>query len=881
MLSSGLCSLRRSLQIRSRHESLARVTNARALFTGAASDSLLLRTKTSQLLAATGWITEDWLEAKQLLDEWLDNRSNASVEASIRLMDRAVQESSSVSSSASHQGILNRSTLDDLVLGWQQLYKDEANRQQLLSPLEMVIKLDDWVHRSPLSLSGKALTYLIDAACRKDQPALAEELLDRLLPSDFTPSAGSIQQILASYVRVGQIPAAERLLDRMVDKGIPLNIPCYNALLLGYARQGLTTEAETLLDEICRGQHPANPDLPVVQPEVSTFNVVLSAWSQSPAEDAAERAAALLDRLYDPFDYGATGVRPNEVTMNTVLLCWARSARSDAGDRAAALLADMKEWSQSGGDMVVGKVAYATVADAYAKQGQPEQAEAVLEAVYQLFMEGATEVRPNLHMITPVLQAWAKSRREDRVERAYGVFSRIKELAQCGILSSGPDETVYNIMLKTLADHAVKKQCVSTAQRAEALFGEMKEETSVRPAFATYSILIHMWAQLHRQGGCKRAAELLKEADAGVTAYVADARTIDSIIRTFCRAGRIAEATRILEQQVTAVTTDKTRQAPHISSFGSVVAAYRMSRDPEAPTKAESIVRRLQELHMSGFVERGPDYLIYRALLACWANSKSSYTATRSLHILKEMRHRARNGDSDLAPDTSDYNVVIRALSKSRKPRKAERLLQEMIRDYRSGSIVRGTPNRHSFLYVIHAWAQSDHIDAVLRIDAILEQMLILHSEDGLHVLPDTAVYNNLLTALAGAEASGNDPLSAAVRAESILHEMVGSLASHSASFPRPSPASYELVIKAWLQLGNVERAEKILRLFHQACLDNSFDSPLERPFVSVAQAWNQWPDKAHGTQRAESVRALWRCLSSESEEFNLRSESLQSPTAS
>jgi len=740
-------------------------------------------------------------------------------------------------------------------------------------------------------VGGNTWSVVADVAARAGDPELAHSLVRRhMSPFGYAPSPGLVRTVLQSYARHGgQVDAARALIDEVAafidaastgtDAGDvedvdyypeeeddeceydgvddeyyeavplmkgrqfrrrsyglsrpPLDIWCYNALLQAYAYHGRAEEAEDVLEDVILASG-ADSTARNVEPNIGTFNTVLAAWSRSNAEDAPERAQALLMRLYDPYDWGALdGIAPDATTFNTVLACWAKSKRPDACKEAYSLLQQMKRWSRDGlHGAQPDAFAYSTVLDSYAKLGQASNAEEVFQDLLDSYRNGNEACRPNLYTLTPLLQAWTKSDAPNRIEKAEQVMQLMRDLWSEGILNEGPDRAAYHVLMNGYAHfHTSMLSETEAAKRIDACFREMQEREEVRPNFHTYSIMIHFWAR--RAGGIGKAKALLEDAlrkyESGDRTCQPDTRSLDSLVQIFARSGHLSYATELVFETAEGSAAGKYfGRTPHRASFGTILSAYRTSKDPEAPVKADRIVRRIESLHTSGILPYGPDYLMYRSLLLCRAQQKpSSRSATQALEILLEMRSKARQGALDRHPDTVDCNVALRALSRTYLPQKAERLLHEMVRDYKKG-YTHCIPNLSSFHHVLWAWARVGSDDALLRVEAILEQMTKLHQSGRLDTLPDTAAYNNLLHCL-----SRMGSRAAAERANVILKHMIESNDDRI----RPGPVSYKCVVDAWIRAGNVAQAESTLQFFHQEC-KNGIYTPYDLIYSAVADAW-------------------------------------------
>ena len=707
----------------------------------------------------------------------------------------------------------------------------------------------------------------------EDDLLFARYLLQRMLAMRFPPYASSVQSVLFRFAKLGDVESTIDLIEQIQRQTPPctkepiINIDCYNALLYAYAIRGLPEEAEKLLQDLCQGHYyhtyydedtsdnfDSEEEQPtqsvVLRPNLRTFNMVLAAWSRSLADDAPERAQALLYRLYDPFDYGAIlDDRPDGVTLNTVLRSWARSKRPDAVHEAMTFLRERMEWSQAGmKEAQPDVVAYGIVLDALAKKGDGVAAEDLWEEMYQSFATGeagSENLRPNLLTMTPVLQAWSKSDRSDSIERAEAWLDRMKAFVEQGLIPP-LDESVYHVMMQVYMN-PTGADAIELARRADRMFQNLSFKT-----FDLYSMLLHMYGKQHdkkcRQRSVELWNELIEKVHQNDEKFKTDDRSLDSILQACCQGGNTDLAFSIILHMCENASKGL-GSPPHLKSFGSLIGAYKKKKiedDPDIPKKAHYIVSSMRKLRGLGLLTHNPDYLMYHALLTCWSKSKSNEATAKMLSILEEMRSMYKSRQLDSPPDTVDYNIVLRSLARSYNPRRANSLLDQMIRDYKNGFFNRRScPDLMSFHQVMLSWARFGRQESLDNIEYLFEQMENLSKTHKLDLMPDTIAYNNFLMAL-----SQQKTAEAAERAEGVLNEML-----EKSGRAKPSPLSFEHVIKSWLSVGDVNRADKILRLFHESCVQGQF-SPWERPFSTVAEAWAR--SDAH---RSSEVGRLWKEL--------------------
>jgi pentatricopeptide repeat protein len=882
--------------------------------------------------------------------------------------------------SSSSSSFLDHSLIHAIIINWQMVSQQQqqqsnnnknmnTNNNKTYTAQQMIQRLDRILQNSSTTIPGKSLSILIHMAAQQGQLEVAEDLMERILTmmtmmqqqqqhgnqnnnhdhddhtdhyhqptitasfsSSFTPSTHTLNTLLEQYTRTPHTHKMHALMTRWSDLQLPLDTTSYNLLLANLAHNQQAQRAEDYLIDICRGHYA-----PAVAPNLWTFHTVLTAWAHQGRPD---RVQALIGRLYDPYDYGAlTNIVPNTTTWNLLLLSHVKSSSSsttttkmdhnnnhnnnntDAGRNALTCLREWQVWVQAGltsTTAIPDVVSYGTVVDALCNHGHVQEAQELVEELYQQYMNvnhgqrnsdhettttTTTAVLPNVKLLTPILKGWSKTTLPDRLERAEQFFRFVQDWAQL-VLEAPLDATIYNVMMSVYGTCA---QTDAEVSRALDLLQEMKHyESSVKPNFATYSILVQL---LLRHGEVETALELLNElqeqcqddmASGEAAVCRPDARSMNQLIRCLARVNAPQPAAHLLiswcqalvqDQQTTKGEDDGAGPAlsfstsswlsslspPDVATFGSVVAAYSRSNSNDTPRRAGSTARNsnniinnssnhwdetaehvevlvtwLHRLVDHNIMAQGPDYLLQRARLLCWSKARGkqaalqAHTVLRDMISLKQSAKRAANQTKDSrapsGPDVMDYNLVLAAYCRHWQPRRADDLLQDMMASSRPGAQLF---NRQSFHSVLLAWSRVNSVQAIQRLDELLQQVEDL-SKKCSDMQPDVIAYNNVLQ---GWLRNCQSWPQAGDRSMELLQRMV---ASNQVSY-----LSFVTVIQLLLQLKKVDEAETVLQQLHRMCNDGRFARPQEQHYVAVAKAW-----EGVGRQdRASHVMGWWKAL--------------------
>jgi pentatricopeptide repeat protein len=258
------------------------------------------------------------------------------------------------------------------------------------------------------------------------------------------------------------------------------------------------------------------------------------------------------------------------------------------------------------------------------------------------------------------------------------------------------------------------------------------------------------------------------------------------------------------------------------------------------------------------------------------SSSLSAYKITNGYTYWKEINAAAQAGNAqkaerlfddmyreyelsrekELRPNAKLFNMLLNAWSKSRSknaPQRAEAILARMW-DLCNIKKLNTKPDMVSYTCVVNCWAKSRLPTASQRAEELLRTMKILSAQQGNEgLLPNSRTFNSVLNAFAQ---TGD-----AEKVEALLEEMNEEY-SNGNSAARPDFVSYTIVLRAWSKSGSVaapERAEAILarmwELFNSSKEDGSHwqTKPNAISYTTVLHCWALSRDEK-GADRAESL---------------------------
>ena len=100
-------------------------------------------------------------------------------------------------------------------------------------------------------------------------------------------------------------------------------------------------------------------------------------------------------------------------------------------------------------------VTYSTVMNAWARAAQPARAAAVLRAMYDDYVNGNEQAKPDVQSFNTVLKAYSRSTYANVPEEAEAFFCQMQSMADKGVLDIEPDTFTYSAGKLVVRDFAL------------------------------------------------------------------------------------------------------------------------------------------------------------------------------------------------------------------------------------------------------------------------------------------------------------------------------------------------------------------------------------------------------------------------------------------
>eukprot|EP00980_Cylindrotheca_fusiformis_P007024 scaffold1475_cov111-Cylindrotheca_fusiformis.AAC.3 len=635
------------------------------------------------------------------------------------------------------------------------------------------------------------------------------------------PSLEDCHIVLEAFYLQSHVPASElftslhRILSSSSSSSSSLGpeptTTTYELVMSILGKGGHIKEAVNLLRDIRNFNLGAG-----IEPTLAMYNSVLQSYYQS-ASAPVEPALKLLRKMQAQASPGIP--HPNGDSYNIVIASccaqtynYTRGGDDDDDDGstlgvhyALELLDEMKTHK-------VRRTleSYIPVISGLATLGEARKAEDLLTRLIQDYgSQFDAELKPSLQPFQTVLWAYSKSYHPDAAKRAHGVLDNMRELYSAELLRTEPNVVSYNMVLKCWAQSKLS----DAPQRAMDLYEEM-QRSHVTPDSTSMNTVLNTWAS-----------------------KATPAKTEEVFWKFY---------ERYLQDPLQ-------HPQPNAVSFGTVLKAWASSKSSHeikaAPDRAEALFRKLFELHQSGWDRCKPDVVIFASLIQCWGKSEQRGAAEKAESLLRKMQQLANEeGETDMVPDTICWNLAIQSWSRAGNGERAEALFKEMLAAYIRDRDDRQKPNIITFTAVLSGWAKTRfYRHAPKRAEQLLEQMEKLHESGALDVKPNCVSYSILLDCLAYSKKQ-----SSAEKAERILQKMKQ---SDDHDF-HPNVISYNSVIKAWSYTKDPRAVDKVFALLEELLEKSETDpklTPNANTFGSVLKtiADSRLDDKR---ERAESL---------------------------
>jgi pentatricopeptide repeat protein len=372
-----------------------------------------------------------------------------------------------------------------------------------------------------------AFSVVINAWSRSRHPnaaVLAEAALDRMQKLAETnpslqPNVVTFNSVLHAWANSRHPKAPERaeqilntlqkLYEESSNPALKPNQMSVSTVITCWAKSRdprAPFRAEAILDHLCKIYEDGNEEM---KPDTFCFASVMSAYSKSrparrgqvPDVDVTQKVEGLLKRMNN------SGLRPSTHVYGTLIHAWVRHADSPdkAVRRAEEIFKEVHEVYEGGNlDCKPHVILYNSLIDAYAKAGDGQKAQALLDD-----MEHIPEIEPTIVTYNSVLAAWAQSSDEQSLDLIDALFDRIRKSPKYR-----PDSASFGAAMSAFN----RSSSPNAAERALDYVDECNREYKsgnerCKPSVKTYGmfLLALSRSRFDRENAAKRVVNILTE----------------------------------------------------------------------------------------------------------------------------------------------------------------------------------------------------------------------------------------------------------------------------------------------------------------------------------------------------------------------------------
>jgi pentatricopeptide repeat protein len=521
-----------------------------------------------------------------------------------------------------------------------------------------------------------------------------------------------------------------------------------------------------------------------LDPDVVAYTLVLQAWAKVGRMDR-------VDFWWDAMADNDQDIRPTAQTIQALLLamCNDKNSTVAAVHEAETFLIQLSKNKNEEEEPLVTTLHWNIVLDAHVKLGNLRRAEELL-----MRLSEATVVS-----YCTVMNGWARQGNPQRVEAI------MERMLDAGI---SLQTMVYNTLL--LAWSRVKSandNKVEAAKRAMWILQQMQREqqqststtctttSTTGPDIITYNTVLQCFATA---GMMSEAQELLAEMQQD---SIVDIISYNTLLMAFARARQPYKAEALLQHLQGNCLSSNNDIVPNLQSYQAVITAWSMSGSNEAGTRAQALLDELLAFvkgqRTLGVDEQHPTIATYRCVIDCWAKSKQPGLAEIVLRTMP------------VPPNIFVYTSLMNAYAKVGDAPRAEALLKEVLTKYEQaeGRDETMKPTLATFTTVLDAWAKSKSNQAGQHAQSILVKMQQLYEAGLLETPPDRKSWACVLQCWA---TTGN-----VEEAQAVLSRMKAD------SNLVPGLIEYTAILQAWSRSNHPQAPERAMSFMEEMELKN------------------------------------------------------------
>lgn len=637
-----------------------------------------------------------------------------------------------------------------------------------------------------------------------------ESGLSRLVPNEF--SFGTVLFAWAHAKHSDGSRRAEAVLDTMIALGRQeedslLAFPsgrCYHNVLLsmcGPKTQVGTSQAEQFLKRMNEDFQTGNEN---ARPTAASYGLIIHNWSQL---GYAEESEAMIRSMYNDYDQNGNELaKLTSYQFNSAISAWQRSGDPNALERAFSLFDNMQKL-----EITPDAATFGVLMTTLSRSKNPsagEKAESILREQQAQYNAGNEDSKPDAMHYNAVMHCWSSVGNATRAAALLRELLEEHKKADSRIIT---DERPFITVFAALA----RSRVPTSAEEAEVLFLEMTRlceagEFDFQPSAVCYAALQGCWASVEQPVSGEKCLALLHEMNEKYAVGNKGMRSTEAnykiVIDAFARIRNPQAAEEVWFQMLQGFLDGNPDAKPGVDSCKAVLAAWLMSGTSDAIQRTVDVIERIAEVDRSGAIELKVDRNAYYLLLDICSKAENPDILAGAETIIRKMEEVHNEGRNTVGPDTRCYNIAINCWGKHGSADRAEVLFWDMYNKFIKNGNQQVKPDVFTVSTVLTAWRRSGNENATRRAQVFFERIHKLIDMGKLDMKLDSACYAALLNCLANAQTG-----EAADAAESIVLDIAQKYRGTNDKSIRPTHQLYYAFIKCLANVGRLEKAEEIL----------------------------------------------------------------------
>jgi Pentatricopeptide repeat domain len=498
--------------------------------------------------------------------------------------------------------------------------------------------------------------------------------------NDMTPTdmISWLDQLEAEYGVMADSRALTLVIDGICLRGNPQDAPLVAQFLLDRRMEQVNEMIEA--EDHTMEEDEEDQDLIAMRPDTVLISNVIRAWAKSGRMEAPEMAEGLLELMKELYHNGWKESGPNARTYGVTMEAWYGSQRPEAPERILSLLEDMKRSHLEGVDPDRVCYQYAINALVQSKSIQAiDQAHQILQEMIALYESGNDSVAPNASTFSRVMTGYA---RQGNVEMLEAVLEQLQNLyASTGDRSFQPNDECWKALVigKSKSGSPVEAQGVLDELVERAL---SSENSFLMPSRGCFVDTLVGWTKHRDQYVAAKSShqvltrmlELGKHPD--YAHWLPDGKTFDKVIVAWSRSRHADGPDRI---EVLMKEMKNLGIHPNLRTYTNLMLAWQRSGRKDKISQILQVFEGLKDECANRNRRLCPDKFAYGIVIDTLSHGKGNFGEIEM--IFEEMMESWQRGNADAKPDTHVFQKLMGAtlnLSHGEAIEKCEKLAENM-----------------------------------------------------------------------------------------------------------------------------------------------------------------------------------------------------------